>query len=113
MLFLKILKISQIPIPASIKKIDKNWKEVSKVVVTCSETESVNASSESRNGFTAFWYLNVGSEIKPEEINAIPPSIDAPKKITEFRSCFSTELIFLIKQQIIKKTVGKIIAIPP
>ena len=112
-LLLKLLKINQTPIPANTIRIDKNWKEISVVVVKCSETESVNGSRASKNGFIAFRYLNAGSGVIFEKINAKPPTIDTPKKMIEFRSWFSVELIFLIKQQIIKKIVGKINATPP
>ena len=49
----------------------------------------------------------------PEKINVIPAVIDEPKKIRLFRICFSAELIFLTKQETIKKIVGKISIIPP
>ena len=78
-LFTFFWKSNHAPIPAKIIKTEKKKNEMSKVVVACSDTESLSISVVIKKGFAALRYLNVGKLITPEETIAIPAITALPK----------------------------------
>ena len=105
-------KRNQIPINPNTINTDKNPKEVVRVVVISSATESVKASCLVRNGLAALRYLNLGNSIIPVEKIPIVAIIMEPRNARQFRKCVDSLLNFLMISQIITKPVEKAMRTP-
>ena len=105
-------KRNQIPITANIRKIDKNVKDMVKLVVVCSATESVRLSWAVRKGFTALRYLNEGKPTVPELRIPMPDATNEIRRITQLRIFVRSLLNLITMPEIIIKIVGRSIAKP-
>ena len=110
-------KSNQIPIPAKI--IHKEWsrKESSVETGVCSATESTKGSVVVKRGLIAFRYLKEGKGKKSNSslivIKNEPATIIKINKTNPFLVLFWLLLIFWIKMQPTKNTVGSINENPP
>ena len=77
-------KRNQIPIIAKIMKTDTKMYDVTRLVVICSDTESVSGSKLVRNGLTALRYLNPGKLTSPLLITPITEIIVEIRIIKQF-----------------------------
>ncbi len=108
--------INQIPIPEKIIKMEWNINDCASVVVACSDTESDNGLVAVKKGFKALRYLWLGngknweSELIIIRLGAIIKS--ATNNSKPFLVLFF-ELLFWIKIQNTKNSVGTINEIPP
>ena len=105
-------KRNHIPIIANIRKTDKNVNDSVKLVVICSETESVKLSWLVKKGFTALRYLKEGNPINPEFKIPMPDVINEIKTNMQLRIFVRSLLNFITIPEIIIKNVGRRIANP-
>ena len=89
-------KSNHAPTPAKIIKIEKKKNERSRVVVACSDTESVSMSVVIKRGFAALRYLNDGKLAIPEETIAIPAIIAPPKSARLIRNWALLNILLII-----------------
>ena len=99
-------KRNHIPIIANIRKTDKNVNDSVKLVVICSETESVKLSWLVKKGFTALRYLKEGNPINPEFKIPMPDAINEIKTNMQLRIFVRSLLNFITIPEIIIKIVG-------
>ena len=99
-------KRNHIPIIANIRKTDKNVNDSVRLVVICSETESVKLSWLVKKGFTALRYLKEGNPINPEFKIPMPDAINEIKTNMQLRIFVRSLLNFITIPEIIIKIVG-------
>ena len=99
-------KRNHIPIIANIRKTDKNVNDSVKLVVICSETESVKLSWLVKKGFTALRYLKEGNPINPEFKIPMPDAINEIKTNIQLRIFVRSLLNFITIPETIIKIVG-------
>ena len=99
-------KRNHIPIIANIRKTDKNVNDSVKLVVICSETESVKLSWLVKKGFTALRYLKDGKPTIPKFKIPMPDATNEIKTNIQLRIFVRSLLNFITIPEIIIKIVG-------